>query len=78
MSEETLPSTAIHVNTAETVVVNAIISKLTTTIDGGWRVTLDVPESEQANVLKLAELMNEEVHAAIVPLGAITETKTDG
>ena len=38
--------------------LQCVILKVSTTLDGGWRVTLDVPESEQDTVLELAKMRN--------------------
>ncbi len=38
---------------------NAIINRITTTIDGGWRISLDVPQSEIEAIMKLSSLRDE-------------------
>ncbi len=46
----------------------AVFNKATTTVDGGWRISFDVPESEAANLLELAGLRGCVFQVACVPI----------
>jgi len=37
---------------------SASLWKITTTIDGGWRISFDVPDSENEHILKLSQMRN--------------------
>ena len=46
----------------------AIFNKATTTLDGGWNVTLSLPSSEALQVTQLATLTEQLLQVAIIPL----------
>lgn len=46
----------------------AVFYKATTTVDGGWRVSFDVPETEAAQLLELAGLRGCVFQVACVPI----------
>lgn len=43
------------------------ISKITTTVDGGWKLTFDVPQSELSKVMQLSCLRDMVLALAVVP-----------
>lgn len=45
----------------------AVINRITSTVDGGWRVAFDLPDSEKQAILKLAELRDRVLQVGIVP-----------
>jgi hypothetical protein len=45
---------------------NAIINKITTTIDGGWRVTFDVAQSDASQIFKLSEIRDQAVQVGVL------------
>lgn len=42
------------------------LNRITTTIDGGWRVSFDVPESESNAITKLAARRDQNLQIAVV------------
>lgn len=46
----------------------AIFNRATTTVDGGWRISFDVPESEAGSLLELAVLRGCVFQVAVVPI----------
>jgi hypothetical protein len=46
----------------------AVLVRIATTIDGGWRLTLDVSQSDAEEMLKLAKLRNQSFQIGVVPL----------
>ena len=50
---------------SEPITFHATVNKVQTVVDGGWRVTLDVPESESASILELAKLREQVLGVAI-------------
>lgn len=52
----------------EAIPLSAILSKATTTVDGGWKITFDIGEDCQAQVLKLCEHKNELLQLVVVPV----------
>ena len=45
------------------------ITKITTTKDGGWLVTLEIGDNEREQIMALSELRLGQVGVAIVPVG---------
>lgn len=56
----------------------AILNKITTTIDGGWRVSFDVPQSESEEVMKLSEKRDQNLQVAVVTSTDIINTYDNG
>lgn len=52
----------------EGITFNATFAKATTLIDGGWRISLDLPDFEAQKVTALAQLSDRALQVAIVPL----------
>lgn len=52
----------------EPISLQAILSKATTTVDGGWNITFSVGEYNQAQVLELCNYKNELLQISIVPV----------
>jgi hypothetical protein len=50
------------------VVFTAILNKVQTTVDGGWRITLDISQEEAENILKLSQYRNQLLGIAVVPV----------
>ncbi len=50
-----------------TIAFQAILTKISTTPDGGWRLTLDVSANESQIVLLLAEFRDQILQFAAVP-----------
>lgn len=46
--------------------IKAILNKITTTVDGGWRLTLDIGNEEQENLLRLADMRDTILKLVIV------------
>jgi len=44
----------------------ASLSRITTTIDGGWKVTFDVPQSDAESMLALSEYRDKILQIGIV------------
>jgi hypothetical protein len=53
------------------VTFSAILNKITTTVDGGWRVTFDVPDSETPQMAELSKLRSSTLQIGIVDLNTI-------
>ena len=51
----------------EGIALSAILSKITTVVSGGWRISFDIPESENESVMKLSELRTAVLQIGIVP-----------
>lgn len=51
----------------EGITLSAILSKITTVVSGGWRISFDIPESENESVMKLSELRTAVLQIGIVP-----------
>jgi len=49
------------------ITLHAILVRVSTTADGGWRVTLDVPQSDADQVMRLSALRDCALGVAIVP-----------
>lgn len=49
------------------ITLSAILQNVRTTMDGGWRISFDVPQSEVGQVMKLSALRECELGLAIVP-----------
>jgi hypothetical protein len=49
----------------------AVISKVTTTIDGGWKVTLDLSANESEQALALAQLRDQLIQFGAVPYNLV-------
>ena len=45
---------------------SATVNKIATTIDGGWRITIDVSNSETDQVMALSEVRNKVLQIGIV------------
>jgi hypothetical protein len=50
----------------------AIVYKITTLADGGWRISFDVPMTERANIMELSKMFKK-----IVQLGVVVNEKQD-
>lgn len=49
------------------ITLSAILQNVRMTVDGGWRITFDVSQSEVAKVMSLSALRDMELGIAIVP-----------
>lgn len=49
---------------------SSVLNKITTTIDGGWRITFDVSDSESENMTDLAMMRNRRLQIGIVDLNS--------
>lgn len=54
-------------NEIESITFLATLVRITTTDDGGWRVTLDVPSSDGEACLKLARQRGQVLQLAVLP-----------
>lgn len=45
----------------------ASLSKITSTVDGGWKITFDVPQTELTKIMQLSSLRDMALALAIVP-----------
>lgn len=52
----------------DSITLTAIFSKATTTVDGGWRITFDVDQSEAQSILKLSVLRDQLFQMALIPI----------
>lgn len=52
---------------SEGITFSASLAGVRTTVDGGWRVTLDVPASEASSLLELAKLRDQAFSIGVVP-----------
>lgn len=52
---------------AQGIVLAGQIMKIATTVDGSWRVTLDIPLDFGAEVLQISALMQEGVRFVVLP-----------
>lgn len=53
----------------EGITFECIVTKVQTVRDGGWRVTLDVPEDEAEQIVQLAQFANKQVmQVGILPI----------
>lgn len=57
------------------ITLTAIFSKATTTIDGGWNLTLSVDQGEAQKIMQLTELRQSLLQVAFVPIDAVTSKK---
>lgn len=55
------------------IVINAILSGARTTIDGGWRISFDLPEHEAEQVVALSKLKDE---ALVIVVQTTADVKT--
>jgi hypothetical protein len=62
MAQETAPSGASQVITLE-----AILMKISTTVDGGWNITFSADQSQVDSIMLLSALRDEPLQFAIVP-----------
>ena len=46
----------------------ALLSKATTTVDGGWRVSFDVSADEVAQIMELTKQSGKLLQVAVIPL----------
>jgi len=46
---------------------NATLSKISTSIDGGWKVTLDVSQTDAEEIMKLSEHRDQLLTVAVLP-----------
>lgn len=53
--------------TLEGIALNALLFKVTTTVDGGWRMSFDVPDSDAAQVMQISQLRGMSLTMVIVP-----------
>lgn len=60
------------------IAVQGQIMKIATTIDGGWRVTFDVPMDYGAQILQISALMQEGVSLVVIPFLPEEGVKYDG
>jgi hypothetical protein len=51
----------------QAVTFQAIFNKATTTIDGGWNVTLSVSNDEAQRILQLSNMRDQVLQVAIIP-----------
>ncbi len=54
-------------NSVDAITFKAIFSKVATTVDGGWNLTLSVSQDDSQALLQLAELREQVLAVAIVP-----------
>lgn len=54
---------------SEPIALDALISKITSTIDGGWRISIDVPESSNEEIKQLIDLKGQAVKVVIMMEG---------
>jgi hypothetical protein len=50
------------------VTLQAVFAKATTTVDGGWNITLSVDASQAKDILALAQLRDTVLQCAFVPV----------
>lgn len=50
----------------ESIAIQAIFNKATTTIDGGWNITFSVSEDQAGQITEIAALRNEPLYLVIM------------
>ncbi len=65
-------------STEPKIVINAILQGARTTVDGGWRISFDLPAHESNNVVELSKLNNTVLHVVIIPAETKKKQKEDG
>lgn len=50
------------------ITLTGTLYKAQTMVDGGWRLYIDVPESDSESVLKITKIKDENLGIAIVPI----------
>lgn len=48
--------------------LTAIFAKATTTVDGGWRISFDIDESQSNEIAKLSQFRDLSLQLVIVPI----------
>lgn len=56
------------------ITLQGILSGIRTTVDGGWKLTFDIPQSEVSAIMKLSVLRDQTFAVAVVPSELIQET----
>lgn len=51
----------------QAIALEAVLSKIATTVDGGWNITLAADQSQIDSIMKLSALRDEPLQIAIVP-----------
>ena len=51
----------------EGITFQALLSKISTTVDGGWNITLSVGQNEVQSVMQLSELREATLAIAVIP-----------
>lgn len=46
---------------------SAILNRITTTLDGGWRISFDVPKRESKEIMELSQMRNVVLQLGVVP-----------
>lgn len=54
-----------------------MLTKLSTTIDGGWRITLDIGNDFQKELLQLAVLKDSPLQCAFIPIECLDSIDGD-
>lgn len=57
-------------NGRKPIAVEAIFAKATTTVDGGWRISFDLPGYLSSTVAEISKLRDEAIKLVIIPEGA--------
>jgi hypothetical protein len=52
----------------ETITMTVTLGKIQTTVDGGWLVSLEVPQSDAQSVMKLSECRDMNLQLVVVPM----------
>jgi hypothetical protein len=62
---------------SKAITFHAVLTRLTTTVDGGWRVSFDVAQSDKDGVMALSDLRECELALAIAPIEEQQRSKDD-
>lgn len=60
----------------EGITFQAIFQKLTTLVDGGYRITLDVSQNEAKNLFTLSQLRTSLLQVAVLPIESIDQVRS--
>ena len=59
----------------ESIAIQAIFNKATTTIDGGWNITFSVSEDQAGQITEIAALRNEPLYLVIMTEKEYSQSK---
>jgi hypothetical protein len=63
---------------SQAITLSALLSKVQTMVDGGWRLTFDVTEADTVAVMQLSQLRDQVLAVSIAPEQLIGKVLTPG